>query len=69
MYEEHSDLLELLAQQEMELEEYKQSLIKVCQKRTKSKMEDGLNGFNVDELISSIKHKVEEKYGSYIEFR
>ena len=53
-------MLELLAQQEMESEEYKQALIKIYSK---------LKNKDVNEMFSKIKHKVEVKYGTYIEFR
>jgi hypothetical protein len=58
--EEHDDLLELLAQMEIEMEEYR-GLLSLLDMRNSTNM--------LADLDHSIRRKVEEKYGLYIDMR
>lgn len=72
LYQEHADLLECLAQQEVELGIYKDELEACMNTIRKLESKDAVNKKTKSDHKSTherIKEMVIEKYGSYIEFR
>ena len=54
--EEHTDLLSLLAQQELEISIFRGAILKISRQRC-------------DELDNEVRESAIDKYGSYTEFR